>query len=69
MSHIREIRLSRGLTQAQVASLAGISASHYAQIEEGRKRPSVHVAIRIAAVLGAEVDRLWAPTLTTPHAS
>lgn len=38
---LREIRLKKGMTQADVASKAGISANHYATIERGETVASV----------------------------
>lgn len=49
---LRDIRISKGLTQEQVAILSDISRSHYTHIEQGTKKPSVDVAKRIAKQLG-----------------
>jgi molybdate-binding protein/DNA-binding XRE family transcriptional regulator len=48
-----------GLTQAQLADLAGVSRSEISAIESGRLQPSVDVALRIAKVLGETVERLF----------
>lgn len=40
------------LTQQNVADSAGISRVHYATIEQGKRNPSVNVAINIANILG-----------------
>lgn len=48
---LKEIRDGKGLTQEQVAILAGISRSHYTSIEIGTKTPSVEVAKNIAKAL------------------
>lgn len=56
---LRRARLRAGLTQAQVAALAGLSRPMYTNIELGRKNPSLDVAIRIAHVLGESVEALF----------
>lgn len=48
---LKEMRKERYLTQEEVAKLAGISRTHYTQIEAGKKTPSVEVAKRIAKSL------------------
>lgn len=52
-------RKAAGLTQVAVSKQAGISATHYAQMELGWKTPSLRVALRLAAVLGRSVEDLW----------
>ena len=47
VQNLRKIRLSRRLTQAEVAERAGITTNHYARIERGVAIPS---AITIAAL-------------------
>lgn len=49
---LRKNRLGKGLTQSDVASLAGIDVTMVSKIELGERRPSVTVAKKIAAVLG-----------------
>ena len=53
MNWLKEIRKRRGMTQEQVARLAGeMSRGCYANIETGQRRPSVKAAKQIAEVLG-----------------
>ncbi len=47
------------ITQKQVASLAGISRSHYTKIEAGVRTPTLDIARRIACALRAGVDELF----------
>lgn len=49
---IETLRASRGLSRAEAASLAGISASYLSEIERGLKRPSADMAARIARAFG-----------------
>ncbi|WP_047758090.1 helix-turn-helix transcriptional regulator [Geobacillus sp. ZGt-1] len=48
---LKNMRLSKKMTQKELAELAGISRSTYAMIENGQRNPSVEVAKRIANVL------------------
>src|SRR6476659_5307385 len=52
---IRDVRLARleaGLTQADVATAAGISRPQLASVEIGRRVPSVVLLARLSAVVG-----------------
>ena len=48
---IREKRKEKGLSQERLAKLVQVSQPFIAEIESGRKKPSVDVLIRICAVL------------------
>lgn len=54
MSWIKEARKNKGMTGEMVSKQADISIQHYNFIENGKRRPSVAVAKRIATVLGFE---------------
>jgi len=54
----RTARESLGLTQAQVAKKAGISAQVYGRIERGGMMPSVPTLRRIAVALGMDPGEL-----------
>ncbi len=49
---IREKRKEKGLSQGKLAELVQVSQPFIAEIESGRKKPSVDVLMRICAVLG-----------------
>lgn len=49
---LRQIRLLKGLTEADVALAAGIAQPFYHNIEFGNKNPSVATAKAIAKCLG-----------------
>ncbi|HEX3047215.1 MAG TPA: helix-turn-helix domain-containing protein [Bacillota bacterium] len=57
---LRTIRISKGLTQEELAKLAGISRSTYVHIEHG-KQPSLRSAMRIAKVLKHKVEEIFLP--------
>ena len=48
---IREKRKEKGLSQESLAKLVQVSQPFIAEIESGRKKPSVDVLMRICAVL------------------
>lgn len=56
---VRERRKNRGLTQAQLAQLAGVSRQTIISIERGDYAPSVYLALRIAAQLESTVEELF----------
>lgn len=55
-------RKDAGLTQAQVAKMIGIDRSTYNRIERGtRKDIPIHLALKIAEVLGKNVEDIFLP--------
>ncbi len=48
---IRERRKEKGLSQGKLAELVQVSQPFIAEIESGRKKPSVDVLLRICTVL------------------
>src|SRR5690606_6959025 len=59
-------RQALGLTQAEVAERVGITQQHYSLIENGRRRPALDVALRIAATLDPDPRVLFAVALADP---
>lgn len=59
MKWLKAIRRDRHLTQSQVAHLSHVAQSTYANIEAGRKRPSIETARSIAAALGFTWTRFY----------
>ena len=57
---LRSLRESAGLTQAQLASRAGVSRQLVGAAEAGRHLPRVDAALAMAAVLGVDVAVLFA---------
>ncbi|KPV43782.1 helix-turn-helix domain-containing protein [Alicyclobacillus ferrooxydans] len=56
---LRKLRISRGLTQDVVANHSYINRGFYSQIENGTRRPSPHVAYKIAKTLGCSPQLFW----------
>jgi transcriptional regulator with XRE-family HTH domain len=51
---VREERLRLGLSQDEVAHLAGMNVSNYGKIERGIGNPVLHTIVRLGAVLGTD---------------
>ncbi|WP_233267114.1 helix-turn-helix transcriptional regulator [Tomitella fengzijianii] len=56
---MREHRRRLALTQAQLGAQVGVSRQSIVSIEGGNYSPSVYLALRIAAALGATVEELF----------
>lgn len=59
-TRLRLARLSRGLSQQDLARLAGVTRQAIAGIEAGRWDPSLRVAIALAGALDERVEELFA---------
>ena len=53
--HLKERRNQLGITQLNLADLAGISANTLYKIERGQANPTLQVLIKLADVLGMEL--------------
>jgi transcriptional regulator with XRE-family HTH domain len=58
---IRLLRRSRGLSQARLAALAGLSRSQLSEIESEAKPANTRRLQAIAAALGVGVEQLFEP--------
>ena len=56
---VRELRIERGWTQAELAEKLGVSRNSINAIETGRYEPSLTLAMRIARVFGTSVERIF----------
>lgn len=56
---MRQLRIEKGYTQAGLAKELGISSSHYSQVEEGNKQPSLNLGLRIKKTLGYYGDDIF----------
>lgn len=59
MEWLRAIRIKQDIKQEGVARLASLSQPAYANIENGRRRPSIDAAKRIAAALDFDWRRFF----------
>jgi transcriptional regulator with XRE-family HTH domain len=55
---LRAARLARGLTQAQLAAMAGVGNTHISKLESGRSRKPSFVLLGVLAA-ALEVDAVW----------
>lgn len=55
---IRQARLSKGWSQATLASRSGLTLACIAQIEQCRRKPMLITLYRIARALGVSMDSL-----------
>ena len=56
---LKAARLKAGLTQLQVANLAGVTERSYQYHEAGKRTPNVYTGLRIAKALGVAVEDLF----------
>ena len=58
-NRVRELRLARGLSQAEVAGAVGVSRQTVISIENGRYLPSLPLAFRLARFFGTTLETLF----------
>jgi len=56
---VKEHRVRRGLTQAELARAAGVSRQSIISIERGRYVPSLPLALKMARLFGCATDELF----------
>lgn len=62
---IRRLRFDRNMTQEELALKVGVSRQTIMSIERGRTNPSVLLALKIAATLGAPVHEVFTMEAST----
>jgi XRE family transcriptional regulator, regulator of sulfur utilization len=63
-ANVRRLREARGLSQQQMARLAGIPRPTWASLESGSANPTLHVLGRAAAALAVSIEELIGPPRT-----
>jgi transcriptional regulator with XRE-family HTH domain len=58
-SRLRQLRNRQGLSQQQLADLAGVDRSFLAQVESGKHSPRVDWLYHVAAALGVHIMELF----------
>lgn len=58
-NRLEEMRTSKGLTQQELADLAGVSRQTIISLERGRYNPSITLAFRLARLFGVTVEDLF----------
>ncbi|MEB6179477.1 hypothetical protein IGI71_001583 [Enterococcus sp. DIV1279b] len=59
INSIRIMRMSKGLTQTELADKANISRPYLAGIEKGENNPSAQIALAIAKALNTTVESIF----------
>lgn len=60
INHVRAHRYQAGeMTQKELADRAGVSRQSIIAVEQGKFRPSVELALRLAEVFGVAVEDLF----------
>jgi DNA-binding XRE family transcriptional regulator len=54
---LKAIRKKKGYSVREIAPLIGCSWTHYSDIENGRRNPSLDLAIKIAKTYGFKVEK------------
>ena len=60
--HIKELRLKRGMTQVELASMLGVSKSVISSYENGIHLPPYDLLIKLSKVFGVSCDYLIGAT-------
>ncbi len=63
--NMKQLREARGITQAQMAKLAGVPRPTWANLESGGANPTLAVLVRVASALQISVEELIAPPRAT----
>lgn len=58
VANLKAIRKQRGMTQGELATLAGINRITIIKYESGKVDPTIESATKLANVLGVTVDEL-----------
>ena len=60
-NQVREQRVQRGLSQAELGAALGVSRQTVISIENGRYLPSLPLAFKIARFFDVPVDKMFEP--------
>lgn len=63
-ANVRSLREQRGLTQQQMAKIAGIPRATWGNLESGEANPTLHVLTKVAAALQVRIEELLSPPRT-----
>ncbi|MFN3199459.1 MAG: helix-turn-helix domain-containing protein [Bradymonadia bacterium] len=63
--NVRTLREARGLTQAQIARLAGVPRPTWSNVESGAANPTLSVLLKVAEALHVRLDELLGPPKRT----
>ena len=66
---LREIRISKGLTQEYIANMADVNTSHISNIENNRVKISLPTLVHVCNALGVTIDYLLADEYNDSHSA
>jgi molybdopterin molybdotransferase/putative molybdopterin biosynthesis protein len=66
-ARLRSARQVRGLSQQQLAGMAGVSRQALSAVEAGHSDPSLRVALALAQALGVTIEELFGPGAAPPR--
>lgn len=58
-NNVKELRLEQGMTQEEMAELAGVSRQTIISIESGRYNPSIALAYKLSLLLSSSIEDLF----------
>ena len=67
-NRVADMRISRGLTQFQLAELTGLSRVYIGYIEQGKRNPTLLTCLDIVTVLGFTLNDLVDGDISDPDA-
>ncbi|MDH4419969.1 helix-turn-helix transcriptional regulator [Bacillus cereus] len=59
MNNINNLRKEKGITQEDLASKVGITRAYLSNLENGKHKPSLNVALKIANILESTVEKIF----------
>lgn len=59
MNRLREIRISKGLSQYELAKKLGISQQRLSNYEKGKRKLPVELAIKICRILNVTLEDIY----------
>ncbi|WP_411680458.1 helix-turn-helix transcriptional regulator [Clostridium thailandense] len=57
--NLKNARIKKEVTVAEIATLANISSSFYYKIESGLRNPTMNLAKKISDILGKDINYLF----------
>ncbi|WAI24402.1 MAG: helix-turn-helix transcriptional regulator [Bacillus paranthracis] len=59
MNQITKLRKQKAITQEELAVKVGITRAYLSNLENGKHKPSLDVALKISEVLGSSVEKIF----------
>ncbi len=57
---LRELRLRKNLTQAELANIIGVDPAHISLLENGNRKPSYETLVKLASALNVSERNFFA---------